>query len=241
MKGYNKFQNRKRLRKNIRKFSRKTVDYAKYMRDIYIENGLAFISCKVKGIDDIVDPYSVEEYEWLNADFARYIESNAAYIPTEYPIVLEIIGGHFTDKQKDIIEETILDYYGLSLGDKQIDLYRNRRKIVIIAIISLIIFGIAWLLDAFSYNTVLQESVMILVWFFVEDLVELVLDRLDLREEKTDAAQLASVAVRFSDKFIDEPVPDEEAEEIIAEIFEEDAEEIENSLSEPEEIEEEDE
>ena len=40
-----------------------------------------------------------------------------------------------------------------------------------------------------------------------------------MQEEKTDAAQLASVAIRFSDKFNDDPVPDEEAEEIIAEIF----------------------
>ncbi|MBR3000121.1 MAG: hypothetical protein IKF39_03910 [Oscillospiraceae bacterium] len=237
MKGYNKFQNRKRLRKNIRKFSQKKVDYAKYMRDIYVENGLAFISCNVKGIDDIVDPYSVKGYEWLNESFARYIESNAAYIPTEYPIVLEIIGGHFNDKQKAIIEETILDYYGLSLGDKQIDLYKNRRKIFIIALICVVIFAIASLIDAFSYNTIFQESVMILVWFFVEDLVELLLDRIDLREEKTDAAQLASLAIRFSDKFVDEPVPDDEAEEIIAEIFEEGPEEIESSLSEPEEFE----
>lgn len=220
MKGFSKFQSRKRLRENIRKFSEKKVDYAKYMRDIYIENGLAFISCKVKGLYDIVDPYSVEEYEWLNESFARYVESNAAYIPTEYPIVLEIIGGHFSDKQKEVIEETILDYYGLALGDKQIDLIRNRRKIFVISVIAIIVAVIAWLLDAFSYSTILQESVMILVWFFVEDVVELILERIDLKEEKTDAAQLASVAVRFSNKFNDDPIPDEVAEEIIAEIFE---------------------
>ncbi len=198
------------------------------MRDIYIENGLAFISCKVKGFYDIVDPYSVEEYEWLNESFARYVESNAAYIPTEYPIVLEIIGGHFSDKQKEIIEETILDYYGLALGDKQIDLIRNRRKIIVISVIAVIVAVIEWLLDAFSYSMILQESIMILVWFFVEDVVELILERIDLREEKTDAAQLASVAVRFSNKFNDDPIPDDVAEEIIAEIFEDDDDENED-------------
>ncbi len=228
MKGFSKFQSRKRLRENIRKFSEKKVDYAKYMRDIYIENGLAFISCKVKGFYDIVDPYSVEEYEWLNESFARYVESNAAYIPTEYPIVLEIIGGHFSDKQKEVIEETILDYYGLALGDKQIDLIRNRRKIIVISVIAVIVAVIEWLLDAFSYSMILQESIMILVWFFVEDVVELILERIDLREEKTDAAQLASVAVRFSNKFNDDPIPDDVAEEIIAEIFEDDDDEDED-------------
>jgi hypothetical protein len=228
LKGFSKFQSRKRLRENIRKFSEKKVDYAKYMRDIYIENGLAFISCKVKGFYDIVDPYSVEEYEWLNESFARYVESNAAYIPTEYPIVLEIIGGHFSDKQKEVIEETILDYYGLALGDKQIDLIRNRRKIIVISVIAVIVAVIEWLLDAFSYSMILQESIMILVWFFVEDVVELILERIDLREEKTDAAQLASVAVRFSNKFNDDPIPDDVAEEIIAEIFEDDDDEDED-------------
>ncbi|MBR3354138.1 MAG: hypothetical protein IKG47_02080 [Oscillospiraceae bacterium] len=189
------------------------------MREIYIENGLAFISCKVKNYHDIIDQYSVEDYEWLDESFARYIESNAAYIPTEYPIVIEIIGGHFNESQKKTIEETILDYYGLSLGDKQLEMNRNMRKIVIIAIISILVACLEWFLDINNYSSILQESIMILVWFFVEDLVELILERIDLQEEKTDAAQLASVAIRFSDKFNDDPVPDEEAEEIIAEIF----------------------
>lgn len=203
----------------MHRFSQKTVNYAKYMREIYIENGLAFISCKVKNYHDIIDQYSVEDYEWLDESFARYIESNAAYIPTEYPIVIEIIGGHFNEAQKKTIEETILDYYGLSLGDKQLEMNRNMRKIVIIAIISILVACLEWFLDINNYSSILQESIMILVWFFVEDLVELILERIDLQEEKTDAAQLASVAIRFSDKFNDDPVPDEEAEEIIAEIF----------------------
>ncbi len=215
-------QSRKRLRANIREFSRKTVDYAKYMREIYIENGLAYISCKVRDYYDIVDPYSVEGYEWLSESFARYIESNAAYIPTEYPIVLEIIGGRFSEEQKENIEETILDYYGLALGDKQVDLYRNLRRIFAIALISVLVAAAAWFLNTFTDNFLLQESVMILVWFFVEDLVELILERIDLKEEKTDAAQLASLAIRFRDRFKDDPVPDEEAEKILAEIFEED-------------------
>ena len=237
MKVFKRIQSRKRLRENLRKFSAKEVNYAKYMRDYYIENGLAFISCKVRDYYDVIDRYSVRDYEWLDESFARYVESNAAYIPTEYPIVLEIVGGDFSQKQKDVIEKTILDYYGLSLGNKQIDLVRNRRKIFTIAVIALIVAVIAWLLDAYSHSTILQESVMILVWFFAEDLVELILERLDLKEEKTDAAQLASVAVRFSDKFVDEPVPDNVAEEIIAEIFEEDDKEEENTDGEEEEIE----
>ena len=203
----------------MHRFSQKTVNYAKYMREIYIENGLAFISCKVKNYHDIIDQYSVEDYEWLDESFARYIESNAAYIPTEYPIVIEIIGGHFNEAQKKTNEETMLDYYGLSLGDKQLEMNRNMRKIVIIAIISILVACLEWFLDINNYSSILQESIMILVWFFVEDLVELILERIDLQEEKTDAAQLASVAIRFSDKFNDDPVPDEEAEEIIAEIF----------------------
>ncbi len=222
MKLLKKLKNRQRLRKNLHRFSQKTVNYAKYMREIYIENGLAFISCKVKSYHDIIDRFSVEDYEWLDESFARYIESNAAYIPTEYPIVIEIIGGHFSKAQKETIEETILDYYGLSLGDKQIEMNRNLRRIVIIAIISILVACLEWFLDVNNYSVILQESIMILVWFFVEDLVELILERIDLQEEKTDAAQLASVAIRFSDKFNDDPVPDEEAEEIIAEIFDAD-------------------
>ena len=42
--------------------------------DFYIEKGTAYISAKVNSIDDIISKYSTKDYEWINPDFAHYIE-----------------------------------------------------------------------------------------------------------------------------------------------------------------------
>ncbi|MBR0131441.1 MAG: hypothetical protein IJM08_09075, partial [Firmicutes bacterium] len=59
----------RRLRQNLRQFSRKRVDVSKYIKDFYVENGLAYISCNVSGYYDIIDRYSVDGYEWLSEPF----------------------------------------------------------------------------------------------------------------------------------------------------------------------------
>ena len=82
---------------NLKNLSKKSVDVGKFVKDFYVEKGLAYISCNVGGYNDIIDRYSVKGYEWLDESFARFIEENAIYIPPEYPIVLEICGVPFTD------------------------------------------------------------------------------------------------------------------------------------------------
>ncbi|MBR2546489.1 MAG: hypothetical protein IKE93_10040, partial [Erysipelotrichaceae bacterium] len=92
---------RYRLEKNKKSFRKMKIDYYRYVKDFYLEDGLAYISCNVNDYNDIINPYSVEGYEWLNESFARFVESNAEYIPVEYPIVLEICGKNFSDQQKE--------------------------------------------------------------------------------------------------------------------------------------------
>ena len=120
----------KRIKSNIKYFRKKEVDLGKFVNHYYIENGLAYISCNVKGIFDIVNPYSVENYEVINSGFADFIEENAYYIPVEYPIVLEICGTNFTADQQEMVKRIVADYYALRLGDKQIDLKINRNKTI---------------------------------------------------------------------------------------------------------------
>ncbi len=217
------FEKRKqsaRLRKNLRHFSRKRVDVSKYVKDFYVENGLAYISCNVTGYGDIIDPYSVKDYEWLNDSFARFIESNATYVPTEYPIVLEICGTSFSQEQKDVIEATIADYYALKLGDCQLVLEENARKSW-----TLLIMGV---LFALLINTgvgflkivpALSEASFIFYWLFLWEFVDCAwFERRELVSARVDAAQMASIKVIFKPIFVDSPVPDETS--VIEEIFE---------------------
>ncbi len=210
----------RRLRRTARKFKKKTIDYSKYVKDFYIEKGVAFISCNVKGYYEIIDEHSVPEYEWLNHSFARFVEENAYYIPNTYPIVLEICGTHFSEAQQQRITETILDYYALQLGDKQLELDMNLKKSVILLLMGILFFGFTWLMQSLSIIASILEFAILLFWFFIWEFGDLaLLERMDLREAKTDSAQLASVKVVFNDKFKDY-FDDKEEEELFGEIFE---------------------
>ena len=56
-----------------------------------------------------------------------------------------------------------------------------------------------------------NEHFGLLVWFFIWELLDLIVyERRDLQEEKMAAAQLASIIVTFREEFVDEPFDEEE-------------------------------
>ena len=212
-----------RFRKNLKKFSKKRVDVGMYVKDLYVDNGLAYISCNVKNYNDIIDPKSVEGYEWLTEDFDRFIDSNANYIPTEYPIVLEICGCKFNKKQRECIEATIADYYALKMGDTQMALSKNLWKSVVLALFDIIFALIRWLPFINFSNETISEATLVLFWFFLWEFTNCMgFERRDLKQQRTEAAQLASIKVTFQEKFEDGPVEPEEEQQILEEVFEDD-------------------
>lgn len=210
---------RSRLEKNKRRIRRMKVDYNKYVKDFYLEDGLAIISCNVNGYYDIIDRYSVEGYEWLNDSFARFLESNAFYIPVEYPIVLEICGTKFNRKQREVITETIHDYYELKLGDKQMELNDNTRRIITFMVIAGLFTLLFTFVQGWQQDSFVVQFILIMLWFFIWGLSDMVVtDRSELKEEKMAIAQLASTVVRFREEFIDEPYDEFEQEKIYQEL-----------------------
>ena len=212
---------RYRLEQNKKSFQKMKVDYYRYVKDFYLEDGLAYISCNVNDYHDVIDPYSVDGYEWLNESFARFVESNAEYIPVEYPIVLEICGRDFTDEQKKTINETIHDYYELKLGDKQMDLQNNTRKTLTFLIVGMIVTAIMFIIQMRTPDNFVNEMIVILVWFFIWELCGMIFfDRNDLKEEKMAAAQLATITVKYKVRFIETALSEKEKEKIYERIEE---------------------
>lgn len=211
----------RRLKRNLKKFRTKSVDVAKFVRELYVDNGLAYISCNVEDYYDIIDKYSVEGYEWLNESFARFVEENANYVPTEYPIVLEICGKKFNKKERACIEETIADYYALKMGDAQLAVENNRNKSLFLLGMGIVAALVFFIMSRVSISNILSEMSVIFFWIFIWDFAEsAIFERQDLVEDKVEAAQIASMKVTFQLEFEDGPVEPDEEKAILKEVFE---------------------
>ncbi len=192
---------RKKSIKNLKKFKKAKFNYAKFVKKYYIEKGEAYISAKVDSIDDIISKYSTKDYEWINPEFASYIEESAYYIPLEESITIEICGGNFSEEEKDMIKRVIKDYFGLKLGDKFLDLDINKHKSFILFLFGIISLGVFAILSNFSIITAVNELFLLLFWFFLWEYADLGwLARSNLRLEQIEAGQLSTAKIVFLDK-----------------------------------------
>lgn len=194
---------KKKSIKNLRKFKSAKFNYAKFVKQYYIENSKAYISAKVNSIDDIISKYSTKNYEWINPDFAHYIEESAYYIPIEESIVIEICGGNFSDEEKELVQKVIKDYFGLKLGDKFLDLDENKHKSLLLLLVGIGSLGIFALLSKISIISALVEIALLLFWFFLWEYADLAwLQRSDIHVQRIEAGQLSTAKIVFLDDVI---------------------------------------
>ena len=190
----------KRTKKNLKKFGKAKFNYAKFVKHYYMEKGEAYITAKVDSIEDIVSKYSIEDYEWINPEFAEYVDNSAYYIPVEESIVLEITGKKFTKKEQEIIERVIKDYFGLELGDKMIDLEINKKRAIVLGIFAMLAIIAFFSLYIYNEKLLFTELFAFGFWFFGWEFAEIgCLHRSELKTEKLEAGQLASLKIKFLD------------------------------------------
>lgn len=191
---------KKKSIKNLEKFKSAKFNYAKFVKQYYIEKKEAYISAKVSSIEDIISKYSTKGYEWINPDFAHYIEESAYYIPIEESITIEICGGNFSDEEKELVKKVIKDYFGLKLGDKFLDLDENKHKSLLLLLFGIISLGIFAILSKFSIITTLNEVILLLFWFFLWEYADLAwLQRSDIQVGRIEAGQLSTAKIVFLD------------------------------------------
>lgn len=194
------FKKKSTKTKNIKIFKKKEFNLNKFINDYYMDKNSAYMTVKVKNYDDIVSKFSVDNYEWINPEFADHLELMAYYIPVEEPIVIEITGVKFTDEEKVIIEKVIKTYFGLKLGDKMLNLDNNRNKYMILLIYGIFSFIVFYILYISNVIETILEVFIFGFWFIMWEFANLAfLQRNNLKTEKIEAGQLSSAIVTFID------------------------------------------
>ena len=174
------------------------LDY-RIKRD-YVKNGIATIPCRVSGYSDVINPYSVKGCETLNTEFSGYLKETAEVMPSECPLVLNIIGDCLSQEEKKTIEETILDdlAYDLGMVEKE---EKRHTKTFILMFFGLLLSGLLlWITKALAEEP--RELFFILFWFMGDTLCDYVfLTGYDLRRKRRLAGRLVSVKIVFSERY----------------------------------------
>ena len=203
--------------KNRRLFLKRDAKLEKRLEKDYIDNGIATLPCRVDGMDDVISRFSVPGYETLSPEFSDYIESSAAFIPAEYPIVLEISGCRFTEEEQAIIRRTVHEDYTYELGAVQ----RDNRKQLVIALLMLVGMLVTGFL-AFGMQGIADtaiEIIYILFWFFADLTVcYFCFDGFENLKKRLLAGRLADMTVYFSEDYDDSAVTDEDAQTVYEEL-----------------------
>ena len=212
------FIKRQRLNKaNILAYKRKRSDVEKRLEKEFLDHGIATIPCKVSGMEDIISSYSVPGYESLDSGFVEYLNSIIELIPEEYPIVLNIVGTKFTEKEQEIIRGTIEYDVAYDLGEAERE-SKNLLKMKVIMVVGTIITGI--IIAIFDWwDSISTEIQYIFFWFFAYTLIEFIfIEGRDLRKQRLRAARRACISVVFSEEFDEADYSDKEAKEFIDEL-----------------------
>lgn len=191
-----------KVKRNLRKYRKTKFNYEHFIREYYIDDdGKAYISAKVSSIYDIISKHSIKDYEWVNPEFINYIENMANYIPVEESIVIEICGHKFNEKEQALIKRVLTQHFGLKLGDAIIDININKKKSITLLTFGLISLLLFMLLSIINVISTVSELIIIGLWFFVWEYLDLIfLQGSDLSVKKIEAAQLANVTIIFNEK-----------------------------------------
>ena len=193
------------------------LDY-RVKRD-YVRGGVVSVPCRVSGYDDVISPYSVRGCESLNPDFVDYVKEAAEVTPDELPLVLNLVGGNFTQEERKTIAETILDDFAYDLGMVEREERRHTRIFVSMLAI-LVVMGIVLGLVGEEVGMP-REFLFIVFWFAGDTLVDYVLlTGHDLRRDRRRAGRLASVRVVFSDSYEDKHYTKGDVDMLVSQIEE---------------------
>ncbi len=185
---------------NRKKFLYKKSYLDRRLNQDVMENGIAYIPCRVLGIDDIISRFSVEGCESVDSEFMNFITEFVDYVPPEYPVVLEIEGAKFSLAEKKIITDTILSEAAYQHG-KMEEMIAYKRKIFWSMMIGTVVSGVLLGIAKKFISDVPLELFYVIFWLFADAIVRyLFIEYPDFKELKIHTGRLASMKIEFKEE-----------------------------------------
>ncbi len=171
------------------------------LKEEVLKNGIAYVPCRVSGMDDIISKFSVKGCESLDESFMNYVVSFTEFIPVDYPVVLEIIGPAFSPEEKKIISETIYYEMDYRLGKEESEC-RQKKNFFLFMMLGTVVSGVVLSIAIryLNYN-VPREFLYVIFWLFADSMVRYAfIEKVDMKEDRIQAGRLASMEVHFKEE-----------------------------------------
>ena len=197
---------------NMRKHYRNKKITSNTLNDwLDMEHDTACIDCTVASEQDVLSPYSVKGYEFLNDEFRGFLDKASECIPDDKAVVLYISGCEFSDTQKDRIRKAVYNEYMIeaqkNLKTRKSNYFRILWFAVWFAIVVTVFMGIY---NNFG-NTIFLDFFFIAIYFVGDRMIDyLVMERGALVKDKIKAVQMMCMDVEFDKEFVDFNLSEEE-------------------------------
>jgi len=179
------------------------VSVLKKYQEKITENGIAHLMFYADEMTDIIHPFSFNEYEVLSEGFVGFLDKYKSIIPSKVPIVLEIIGNEWTDKEKETIDKTIWAHFGIKMTIARAEvkkfLWRGLLYLVFTILSAVLLFCVNG-----NDNEVVSNFAYLPFWFFGYRLLTIIiLDLVPAFKCESWYKRLASTILIFSKEQID--------------------------------------
>ena len=183
--------------KQLEEFYKKKSALQQRLQMDFIRDGIAYLPCKVSGVDDILSKFSTPGIESLDSEFTDALMNTVDCIPQEYPLVLEIHGPHFTEEEKRMITEAVISDADYMLGKTEAQ-NRHHRKVFWSMVAGTVGSGILLGVVKIFVDEIALEFFYVLFWLFADALVRyLFIEHGDYKNDKIRAGRIASMKVEF--------------------------------------------
>ncbi len=185
----------------LKKYQKEKFKHFKQVNELKIDDDEAYIELKVNDLESITNKFSISGNISLTQEFYDAIEKKNAFIPLDFPLVLEIHSSNFNAEEKILVRKLIKNHFTLVCIEKEMELKSIKRKSRFFLACGIIGFILLFFLSNFYFGffSYLKEILSFISSFSLWEFSELLLfEQDDLKEEIIKYKHLSKVRVVYN-------------------------------------------